>query len=336
MSKTIEDIAKEINVSTATVSRALNPSTKDLVRKETRKKVLEVVQKYGYKPNLRARGLASGKLSNLFFLLSHNESSVFYDEYFFKIIKGILNIIGKTDYSLSVLSIEQDQTHEDIFSYILNNETAGLILSSYCSDIEFPIEMLKGYDFPIISLDNEIDIERGFSILLDHENAGVRAAEFLYNKGTKDIILVSDENHSIHSEMRRKGFLRFFEEKNDASFNIEEMPVPFSLSSSKTVVSKIAEKGKFPVSVFVINDEIAAGMISDLFRNGIRCPEDVSILGFDGLSIGSYMVPKLRSVAFPFQEIGRMAGRIFLDFSQEKKIDKIHWLNADITEGGSS
>jgi len=129
MGKTLQDIAQELKLSTATVSRAINKNTEALVKKETRDKILDLVRKTGFKPNMKARGLAKGKLTNFFLIMSQNEDSIFYDYYFFKIIRGFLNVIIDTEYSLAMLPIENDYTEEQIYELIMHNETAGLILS---------------------------------------------------------------------------------------------------------------------------------------------------------------------------------------------------------------
>ena len=80
-----EDIAQELSLSIAAVSRALHESTEHLVKEESRQRILDFVEKTGYKPNIKSRGLTKEKLTNLFLILSQDEASIFYNYYFIEI-----------------------------------------------------------------------------------------------------------------------------------------------------------------------------------------------------------------------------------------------------------
>ncbi|MBF0494447.1 MAG: LacI family DNA-binding transcriptional regulator [Candidatus Omnitrophica bacterium] len=346
----LQDIAKELNISTATVSRALNSDTKDLVKQVTRDKIFEYIKRTGYKPNIRARSLASGKLSGIYFVLSmKNFDSIFYDQYFFKIIKEILGVIKesqgpfallpsgvkRSQYSFSILPIESSYTPEQIYELLLNSDTAGLILSSYCSDVSFPVDIIKSFHFPVITLDMDPAPENAYNIRLNHKDAGYKGAQFLWKKGYRNFMLVSDINHSHHSELRKQGFYSFFENINFTDFKITNIELPLTSSSSIGVIDKLRELNVFPTGVFVLSDEIATGVINRLRDAGLKCPEDVGVLGFDGLPIGQYVLPALQSVAFPIKEMGKTAALTILSLLEGKSVSKDISFDAYITDGQS-
>jgi DNA-binding LacI/PurR family transcriptional regulator len=80
--------------------------------------------------------------------------------------------------------------------------------------------------------------------------------------------------------------------------------------------------GIFPVGVFLLNDEIAVEVINHAGANGIKCPGDIGVLGFDGLSIGQYSYPRLNSVSFPVRDVGNKTAKILIDILEGKKIRK--------------
>lgn len=335
MGKTLEDIARELEVSTATVSRALSKSTESLVKKETRDKILQFIKKTGFKPNVKARALAKGKLTNFFLILSQNESSIFYDHYFINLVRGIHNVILDEEYSLVMLPVENDYSEDQIYKLLLNNETAGLILSPYCSQIEFPFDEIKEYSFPVISLDYKLKGENAYNILLDHKGAGYLGAKYLAEKNYKNIVLVSDIRRSQHSELRKEGFYKYFNEIKNNDFNIVNVEALLSFVSSEMVLEKVLEFDKLPTAVFALNDEIAVGLIDRLKEKGLRCPEDVAVLGFDGIKIGQLVNPSLNSVAFSFKSLGEVAAQTLIDVLSGKECERERVLVANVTEGQS-
>ena len=336
MQTRLQDIAEQLNLSTATISRALNKETENLVKKETRDRIFEFIRETGYKPNIKARELAKGKLTNFFLLSSQmNENSIFYDHYFINLIRGITGVLVDTEYSLVMLPIENDYTEDRIYKILLDNETAGLILSPYCSHLEFPFDVIKEYNFPVVSLDNEIMGQNAYNVLLDHTEAGYIGAKRLTEKGYKNILLVSDSRHAMDAELRRKGFFDFFRDNTDAARKIINIELPLSYISSEPVLEKILELDIFPIGVFALSDEIAVGLINRLGNKGLRCPEDVGVIGFDGLSIGYHSVPRLNSVAFPYQEVGREAALTIKDALEGKNVKRRKVIGALLTEGGS-
>jgi len=335
--KTLKDIARELGVSTATISRALNKSTSGMVRPETRDKILEYVRRTGFKPNTKASALAKGKLTNLFLILSQKHDSIFFDQYYIKIIRGIHDVIVDTEYSLGLLSIDEGFSPEDIDEILFRNETAGLILSPHChANKIYPRELLEKYDFPVVSIDNEVEGNNVYTVLLDQEGAGFKGAEFLAGKGYKNIVLVSDSEHSAHSEMRKKGFYSFFDAASDKSFDLTCLEFPFSLDAGESALNEIVKLGKFPVGVFALNDELASGILGHIPRAGLKCPGDIGILGFDGLTIGQYLSPRMYSVSFPIREVGKKTAEILVETLEGKKLRKNKIVfDAVITSGES-
>ncbi len=334
--KKLEDIARELKISTATISRTLNKHTEHLVKEETRNRIYEFIKHTGFKPNLKARGLATGKLTDLFLVISQNEDSIFYDQYFFNIMRGIQDVIIGTEYSLNILTIDNDFTHDQIYDILMNQETAGLILSPYCSYLDFPFDVVKDYKCPIITLDSSIASKNAYSVRLDHLNAGYKGAQHLWENGYRNFTIISDARRSLHSTLRKQGFYRFLSEKNESDYDVVNFEHILSHVSAVSALQEVLKNTQSPVGVFALSDEIATGMINNLHRHtGLECPKDIGILGFDGLRMGQYTVPPLSSVAFPFREIGRIIAHVLIRAIGGKKTERTHTVQASVTDGGS-
>jgi len=332
MYRRLEDISKDLGVSSATISRALNKNTEHLVKKETRETILSYVKETGYKPNLKARGLAKGKLTNLFLIQSEQDESIFYDLYYSDLINGINNVIADSDYSLVILPIKNYYTEDQIYDILFNQETAGLFISPFCLNLDFPFGLIKDFEFPVIALDSEIEGDNVYSIMLNHFEAGYKAAERLSKKKDRDIVFISDSMQNLHSQMRRSGFYSFFERHN-IGVEITEFEFPLSYISGGPVLEKILSLGKLPISVFVLSDEIGVNLINQIWKKGLRCPEDIAVLGFDGLSIRNYTVPCLSSIGFNYYEVGKIAAKVLINTLSGKKERKKICIDAKVLEG---
>ncbi|MFH1847378.1 MAG: LacI family DNA-binding transcriptional regulator [Candidatus Omnitrophota bacterium] len=332
MNKGLKEIAGKLGLNISTISRAINVETQHLVKEETRKRIFELIKKEGFKPNIKARNLKKQSLTNFSLIIPIGIKSIFYNEYYNSIINGINKVLMGSEYLLTLLPIEENYEPENIFQLLLNTETAGLILSPYCKYIKFPFDLMNKYTFPIVSIDNKVSGKNIYNIILNHKNAGYHAAEILWEKGYRDIVLISDVAHSEHSTLRKEGFLEFFKDKNA---NINNIEVPFTFVSGEVTIKKIKERNKFPICIFSLNDEVAVGIINQLKKNNLECTKDLSILGFDGLSIGAYLSPRLSSMGFPFENIGRLTAQILIDVLTNKKVQKTTILEARITEGES-
>ncbi|MFC1590200.1 LacI family DNA-binding transcriptional regulator [Candidatus Omnitrophota bacterium] len=330
--KRLIDIARQLDLSIATVSRALNSTTEHMVKEETRKRILDLVKKTGFKPNIRARELVKGKETTFTLLLPIGVDSVFYTEYYFKLIDGINNVITGTEYTLEILPVVKEYTEEEIYKIILNCNTAGLILSPYCKAIHIPFDIIKRYPFPIITIDSELKGRNAYNVVLDHQKAGYKGIEYLAQRGYENIAVISDSGHSPHSEMRKEGIRQYLKEKKIAEGAVTHMEYPFSRTSGLPALKEIIGLKKRSIGVFSFNDEIAVGILNNMAQMGLRCPADIAILGFDGLPIGQYTIPRLSSVAFPLKKIGEIVARGLIELASKGKTKRRTVIQADILE----
>ncbi|MFH1877529.1 MAG: LacI family DNA-binding transcriptional regulator [Candidatus Omnitrophota bacterium] len=333
--KNLKYIAGKLGINASTVSRALSKRTEHMVKESTRNKVFDLVKKEGFKPDIQARNLKKQKLTNLTFILPVGMDSIFYNEYYMEILKGLSKVIIDSEYTLTILPIQIDYTADEIFRRLLDHETAGLILSPYCKKLEIPFELLKNYNFPVVSIDNKIEHKNFYNILLDHKHAGALGAKILSEKGYRDLILISDQGKSLHSEVRKKGFYGFFKKNEKIRAEIKNIELPFTFLSGIQAIEAIKRTVKFPAGVFSLNDEIAVNMLINLPKYGITCPRDINLIGFDGLKIGTMTRPRLSSIAFPFEQIGIETASLLINVLDGKKQANTITIQASLIPGES-
>lgn len=300
MKVSIFDVAKKSGLSVVTVSRVLNNATS--VRPKNRERVLQAMKDLDYRPNASARSLASGKTGIIGLMLN-----TLHDTVLDAVITEINDYLAEHDYFLA-LSISQ---HEDTFhrSLFQGDRVDGVILLSP-TDPDMYIMELKKRKIPFVILDNQQRTPSAPSVTINNFKGGYDATKHLIDLGHTEIAHVSGPSPVTSSEDREKGYLYALEEAGLKPFGIEQGN--FNIPSGYNVARRWIESGTLPTAVFAADDFMAIG-IMDAFKNeGIRIPQDVSIVGFDDQVYADEFHPSLTTIRVPFKKIGRQGVNILL------------------------
>lgn len=310
---TIDDIASQANVSISTVSRVINNTAP--VAEKTRRKVLEIIEASGYKPNLFAQGLASGQ-STTIGVLTQLIGSPFYDV----MLRGILRGIEGTNYSTLFADGSWDANKDRIaLNMFMQRQVDGLILL----DGHVPAEDILNIaeQMPIIVIGRSIPGLEGQCIPFDDFNAAYKATNYLAVSGHRRIAHITGLlNHSDAIE-RREGYLKALKDNDippDPDLIIEG---DFTEPSGMMATEMLLMQGQIFSAIFAANDQMALGARLALYRRGLRVPEDVSIVGFDDQAPSSYMIPPLTTIQRSPLEIGEKACKALLNLIQNKPIE---------------
>lgn len=302
---TIQDIAERANVSISTVSRVLNSTAP--VAPETRKKVLQVIAEFNYKPNLFAQGLASGQ-SRTIGVLTQLIGSPFYDV----ILRGILNGIDGSGYSPLFADGGWDAEKDLIaLNMFIQRQVDGLILLNGHAPEEILIEIAS--QIPMIIVGRDLPDLEEQCLPFDDFSAAQKATQYLIQSGHQRIAHITGlKNHQDAIE-RRDGYLIALKEAGiepDPDLIIEG---DFTEPSGVMAVEMLLMRGHIFSAIFAANDQMAYGARLALHRRGLRVPEDVSIIGFDDQAPSAYMIPPLTSMRRPPLEIGEAAGQALVN-----------------------
>ena len=304
MSVTIEDIAKEAKVSTATVSRVINGSK--AVSPELTQRVMEVIEKNRFRPNSFARGLVTDKSSIIGVIVADISNPVIPTT-----IKGINSVSQKKGYTVLVCESDGDSQKEQMLLERLEEQKAsGVILAGMNVD-HSRVQKMLDMDFPIVmvtqrSSDGEITIN---TVIHDNVNAIIDAVEFLYANGHSQIAFIcGPENDYSSGVMRLKGF---YEAAKRLDLKIPEsyiMHGDFTYESGRECMRRIYEENAvLPTAVLACSDLMAAGAVSGAGSLGLRVPQDLSVMGFDDSDFARYLSPALSTVRIPYFEEGEKA-----------------------------
>lgn len=293
------------NVSTATVSRTL--SSPALVTEETRRAVIEAVERSGYRVNQTARNLRRRQAGAIVVLVPNIGNP-----FFSRILAGIEAKASQA--GLSVLIADTRQPHADegpLSEYLHNNRADGiLVLDGSLSDgffsaggrahppIVYACEWSEGTKLPSIRFDNA----GGAALAVEHlADLGHRRIGHILGPG--DNVLTHERRRGFESALHARGLPL----RSDWYFDGD-----FTLASGAAAALRWLARTDRPTAITTSSDEMACGFMSELYRHGVAVPRDVSVVGFDDIDIAERFIPALTTIHQPRMEIGETAAETLI------------------------
>ncbi|WP_019391168.1 catabolite control protein A [Priestia filamentosa] len=315
MNITIYDVAREANVSMATVSRVVNGNPN--VKPSTRKKVLETIERLGYRPNAVARGLASKKTTTVGVIIP-DISSIFHAE----LARGIEDIATMYKYNIILSNSDQNKDKElHLLNTMLGKQVDGIIFMSGNVQEEH-VEELKKSPVPVVLAASVEQSEEIPSVNIDYEQAAYDAVNALIEKGHRKIGYVSGpEEEPINSLKKNEGYKRALKEAN-ISYNEDYVAEgDYTYDSGIEAVQQLLKLEDRPTAIFVGTDEMALGVIHGAQDEGVSIPEDIEVLGFDNTRLATMVRPQLSTVVQPMYDIGAVAMRLLTKLMNKEQVD---------------
>ncbi len=302
---TIYEVSEAAGVSLATVSRVLNNS--DKVKPATREKVLAVMAQLGYRPNFIAQSLASNRSNSVGILIPE-----LYGPFFGVMLANIEEELREAGKHVIITAGHSDADREvENIEFLLTRQCDALILHVYSVTDEYLLKLNEG-PVPIILLNRFVEGMSSQCISLDNEHGGYLAARTLLEQGHRSIAYISGPRWKLDSYARLTGHKRALDEFG-VTFNDDLLyEGNFEEPSGRAGINHLLDNGISFTAVVCANDEMAAGALDAARGRGLTIPHDLSLIGFDNVSLTRYTHPKLSSIDCPLDEMGRMAARCVL------------------------
>lgn len=296
---TIRDVAKEAGVSIATVSNALNDV--DVLNPDTKKRVMEAVDKLRYVPNLNGRYLKAGS-SKMIGFFTNNISGPYFG--------GLLDAMGRQcdrlGYGMNVFITRNPQV---IMGNIMGKRIDGVIIFEDTMIKDQQITQMEEEKIKAVFLDREIQKKQMSSVLFNSYQMGYEAAKYLINLGHRKISFIESVDDVFDSCERKRGYMDALKEHGiqvDKELILQgAFEEEYTYNTMKMFVRYHADK--MPEAFLAGNDLSAIGCIKLLIAEGYRIPEDVSVMGFDDIDIAQYFSPPLTTVKNPIARQGMEA-----------------------------
>ncbi len=307
MKTTMSDIAKEVGVSRATVSRILNGIGKH--SEETKIKVLQVARSRRYTPNALARAIKTNKTGNIGVLIYNEQVNEGLSPFYLPIIDAILAEAQKRDFGI-IMMAEKDITVPSLEKLIEQRVDGVILISTVGEDI---IAKLKHKEMPVVLVNLTTDIEDIPYIIMDEYDGMKKATEYLLRKNHKRIGYLSGPITSRCYINRLAAYIAALDAKGIKA-NSELMinsEATFNCGYENT--KKLLNLEEIPTVIIGSNDMLALGAMRAIYESKLKIPEDIEVMGFDDVEISKYVSPALSTVHVPKYDMGRKSVEIIED-----------------------
>ena len=307
---TIKDLAAQTGYAVGTVSRVLNNHPN--VSEKAREAILKAVEESGFQLNVNAKQLKQTRMTSVLVIVKGT-----FNELFSQMVVTIQTYIADTQYPLYVDYMDEDGNEvQRALQLCREKKPMGILFLGGNSD-HFRSDFSQ-IDIPCVLVTNDasdLGFENLSSVCIDDRNAARCAIEALLDQGHRQIAVIGgDRVVSEISRLRFEGCMDAFSARG-IGFDPEQdyQTVRYSYQDGYDAAQRLIAQGRKFTALFAAADVLAVGAIRALGEHGLHVPENVSVMGFDGLSVGSFLVPQLSTVRQPVTDMALKSVEILID-----------------------
>ena len=309
---TLEEIARLAGVSRSTVSRVVNGDRR--VSDTARSRVQDVIRDHDYHPNAAARSLASRRMRVVGLLISKSVGELFTDPFYPILIQGTADACNAADHTLTMLmdtSADGNAVDQLYGRIIRGRHVGGVVLA--CQTIDDPlVPRLQADDIPFVLVGRHPGADVNF-VDVDSRGAAQGTVTHLLGHGYRKIAMICGQPHLIASIDRHAGYMTALQEAEVPPEPSRVVFADFTQRGGHRAMQGLLQKGgDLPEAVFAASDALAFGAMAAIQEAGLRAPDDIAVMGFDGLDEGVHTQPSLSTVTQPVVDLGREAVRMLL------------------------
>jgi LacI family transcriptional regulator len=330
---TIYDISRALNISASTVSRGLNNSSQ--VRKEVRRKIIQVANKMGYQPNKFASSLRLKRTRSLGVVIPRIDS-----HFMSTVISGMETVAKQEGYQLLISQSEESASLEaENIQALYKGRVDGFLVSLTCKTKNLEhFQNVFRKDIPIVFFDRVFCQCNCICIVIDNFKAGYDATQHLIDQGCRKIVCVTGNlNRNVYND-RFRGF-RLALSDNSVPYDESLLIVTnLSDSSGEMILRELEKHEAMPDGIFTANDSSAVSAICELKKAGYRVPEDIAVVGFNDDPVSRVVEPNLTTVHYPGREMGEIAASTMIKILEGTQYEKVNTiiLNSELIVRQSS
>jgi LacI family repressor for deo operon, udp, cdd, tsx, nupC, and nupG len=328
----IDDVARAAGVSTATVSRAL--TFPGQVREATRERVLTAVRILGYTPNAAARNLRAGTSRMVLVVIPRRNSPPFFSE----VLHGIDTELSRAGYAVIMGNFDGDcDRARRLVDLVFAGHLDGvIILSGQVPTIDGRSIVDAG--LPVVTVCAEIAGSGAPAVLVDDAACAKAQIRHLIALGHRRIMYIAGPEGNYNEVARFSAFLEAAAEAGLPAGAVTRQPGNYMFSGGVVAAESFLAMADRPTGIVACNDEMAIGFTKTVRSAGLRIPDDVSIVGFDGIEFAAFCEPTLTTIHQPRYELGAMGARLLLDALWDRPLppDGRVVLHGELVIGGST
>ena len=326
MATRIKDIAKKLNISESTVSRALSENPR--ISENTKEKVRAAAEELHYRPNLIAKSLKV-KTTKTIGLIIDDITNPFYPE----IVKGCEETANKNGLNIILCNSDYDPEKENKYlNILLSKRVDGILMMPAGKKIPI-INLLKDANTPLVFIDIKPSEKINVScVYTDQEYGSYIAVKYLFKEGHKKIALINGPKNFSSCMQMESGYRKAYEEEgidiNEDYIKIFDLKASGAYEAMKTLLTINAEEK--PTAALFISDITAVAAYDAIQEAGLSIPEDFSIIGNDDIPTSKNFSPPLSTISHPKYDMGKKAMEILIsemkDTSSSKSFNQLRYI----------
>ncbi|HHX37354.1 MAG TPA: LacI family transcriptional regulator [Clostridiaceae bacterium] len=320
----IKDIAKEAKVSVSTVSRVLN--NKPDVNPATRTKVLKIIEKYNFRPNIQARGIVNQKNNCIGIVVPHSVNYTLNNPYYVEILRSILNAAEMDQYYTFLIC---DEKMDEALDVAMQKRVDGLIIVSPRLENLAILNTLEKHRIPFVIIGRMRELENHYQICVDNYLGACKAVSFLIKSGRKKVAMINGPLTLNSSIERRKGYFDCLAKYNLLLPKEWHVEGGNSIQSGYECANKLLDRYPEIDAFFVSSDIMSLGVIDALKERDIDIPDVISVVGFDNIPLAAQVTPQLTTVNQHIEKKGNLAYRILHSLLEDGEIKHPLFINIE-------
>jgi len=324
---TIHDIAKKLDISASTVSRALNDNP--LISESTRKKIKDTAAEMGYRPNVMAANFRTRRTNTIGVIVP-----LINRHFFSSVISGIEEIAYKQGFTVVVSQSNDNFEKESTIAHtFFANRVDGLILSIGMETQSFDhLRLFSDRNIPLVFFDRVVDEIPSHKIVVDDMGGGYRATRHLIEQGKTRIAHIGGPLNLKIYKQREDGYRKAIEDAGLKTRDEHILHNNLTRKDGMNAIKKLLESSCRPDAVFCANDTTALSSIIFLKQNNIRVPEDIAIVGFSNEPYSELVTPSVTTMQQPGFEMGQKAAELIIGQINSKEEESKYETITMVTE----
>ncbi len=306
---TLKDVAKAVGVHVSTVSRALNPATRHLITDGIAKRILDASEKLSYRPNPAAYSLRTNRSNTIGIIVPDITNSIFPP-----MIRGLEDVLSPHGYAALVVNTDLNREREAAAISTLSARGVDGIAVASAEREDAALSALAAQGTPVVTMNRRTD-DAAVSSVISDEIAGVQQVlRHLVGLGHRRIATIAGSQNLSTGQRRYDAFLR-----NSVEMGLQIGPGQvrfadaFNEAEGRRCMEQLLASANDCTAVLCANDRLAIGAIAALRARGLRCPQDMSVTGFNDMAMADCIDPPLTTVRIPHYDLGQAAARFLLE-----------------------
>jgi DNA-binding LacI/PurR family transcriptional regulator len=314
---TIKDIARQLNISISTVSRAMRNAPD--VNVDTRKAVMTLSEELNYHPNKLALSLKQKQTHNIGVIVPN------LDYVLSTMVKGIDEVALEAGYTVMVCQSNESFGREMVNTRrLLDSLVDGFIISVSSETKVFDhFKKIQEKEMPMVVFDRITPHLKAPSVRIDNMDGGFQATEHLIEQGYKRIAILAGPKNLGISNIRLEGYINALNKYKIKPDNDLIIHCDFNQDYAYVATQELLAGKKKPDAIFTISDRMAIGAMLAIKERGLRMPQDIGLVGFNNEPFTNLVTPRISSVDQPSFELGKIAAKLFIERVHNSDMDHV-------------